>query len=147
MRVGKSLRFRYFARLFLAERAERQKRARELLLCQSPEHVALVFFQVRAAAKQPPPRSCVAFDDGVMPRRDMAHAEASRQFQEFAEFHASVAVDARVWREPGSVGVYEGLYDVFAEFAFERKDVERYAEAFRDASRGLLLGALREQTH
>ena len=63
----------------------------------------------------------------------MAHAEASRQFQEFAEFHASVAVDARVGREPGSVGVYEGLYDVFAEFAFERKDVKRYAEAFRDA--------------
>ena len=147
MRVGKSLRFGDLARLGLGERAERQNGARKLLLRQRPEHVALVLFFIRAAAQQPAPGGRAAFYDGVMARSDVAHAQALREFEKFSELHRPVALYARVRREPSAVCLYEWLYDVFAEFGFERKDVERYAEARGYLARGLFLRALGEQPH
>ena len=118
-------------RVGLAEGAEGEFDAGELLLRQVVEDVALVLGLVEGLFEDvllPCP-----LDAGVVAGGDIAAAQDIGALKELVEFQIAVAVDAGVGGDAVLVGVDEAVDDAGGEFVLEVENVKRKAQTAGNA--------------
>ena len=122
-----------FAHMALLYAAQRQKRMRQLVLRHGIQHVALVFFRIESAAKCP--AAVPLLDSRVVPRSNMIAPEFFGALQQPAEFHAPIALDARVGRMARFVFLDERPHNLVFEFSGIIEHIMRNSQAKRHITR------------
>ena len=119
LRILEAAFFRDDPGVCLAHGAQREADARELLLGQVVEHVALVLLKERRFLEFPAAGLLVVFDPRVMAGDDEFATELVRLAEEFLELQVPVTVDAGVRRAARLVRPDEGVHDSVSELRLE----------------------------
>ena len=112
----------------LRKPAQGEHRARELVLRECVEHVALILCGVGRLAERATARLVVAHLH-VMSRGDVVAAQLTGAVQEQVELHEAVAVDAGVGREAALIGTCKAPHDTLLELLGHVKGVVGDAES------------------
>ena len=108
--------------------ADREERARELLLRQREQEIRLILRRIDAAPQQVPPGRLVALDAGVVAGGDRVRAEARGAVGERRELQVAVAVRAGQRRPPAAYSRTKFDDDLLVELPLEVQDVVRNVE-------------------
>ena len=114
--------------------AEREARARQLVLVEDPQEVGLVLVRIGGAHEAP--TAVAVLEAGVVAGGDrIGSVGGQAAAQELVELDVLVAGLARVRGGAVEVGVDEGVDDPGTELALDVEDVERDPEQLGDAAR------------